>query len=174
MTPQLDSGDIIAQCSFNLEGLYYNELYKKIIKITPKLVHKVLNFVNSTNALASPQKSVEATIFRNDREIHRKLDFNTMESQKLLNLVRAGRSYLFYNGLQIYIEQAVVVDNNRHMLNNIKPSPGTIVDINEDGVVVITLDQTFLIIKKVRWRIKSKKSSSWVKKCNMNIGEVLV
>ena len=60
------------------------------------------------------------------------------------------------------------------MLNNIKPSPGTIVDINEDGVVVITLDQTFLIIKKVRWRIKSKKSSSWVKKCNMNIGEVLV
>lgn len=174
VTTKIDSGDIIAQRSFDLDNLYYADLYKKIIETTPKLVQEVAFFLNDPDASPAPQDSSEATIFRNDREIHRKLDFNIMDSQALMDRIRAGGGYAFHRGVRLYIERAEIVGNNRNMTNDLKVSAGTIVDISEKGVVVFTLDHAFLILKDVKWGRNSKTISSWVAKFGVNIGETFV
>lgn len=173
MTSRIDDGDIIAQRSFDLDGFYYADLYKKIIEITPKLVEDVALFLNDANAIPIPQDENLATVFRNDREIHRRLDFHRMSSQELYSRIRAGGGYALHRGIRIYIVRVDVVSHNRHMTNNIGVPAGTIVDISAEGVIVNTVDQEFLVIKSVKWGRKSKSFSAWVARFEINIGERL-
>jgi len=173
MTSRIDDGDIIAQRAFDLDGIYYDELYKKIIKITPALVNDVALFLNNPDARPIRQDESIATVFRNDREIHRRLDFSRMSSLELFNRIRAGRSYVFFRGVRIYIERADIVSHNRHMTNNLSVSEGMVVDISSEGVVVSTIDHAFLVLKRVKWGRKVKPFTAWVAKFDVKIGETI-
>ena len=174
MTSRIDDGDIIAKRSFSLDNLYYADLYKKIIETTPELVRDVAFFLDDPNARPVPQGLNEVTSFRNDREIHRRLDFNSMNSQELFNRIRAGGGYTLHRGVRLYIEKVEVVGHNRHMTNNLSVPAGTIVDISAEGVVIFTVDHAFLVLKRVRWGRKANSFVEWVRKFDINIGEILV
>ena len=174
MTSRIDDGDIIAQHSFSLDDLYYADLYKMIIEITPKLVEDVALFLNDPNACLTPQDASSATTFRNDRDLHRRLDFHRMSSHELFNRIRAGGGYALHRGVRLYIERVEIINHNRHMTNNLNVPAGTIVDINAEGVVISTVDQMFLVLKSVRWGYKANSFATWVARFEVNIGEILV
>lgn len=173
LTTRLDSGDVISQRQFDITGLYYSELYKNIIELTPALVEDVATFMNDPAARPIPQNNGLATLFRNDREIHHRLDFQSMGSSELFNRVRAGGAYTLYNGKRIGIVRTEVLQRNRHMTNGITVPPGIIVDIAENGVVVATKDSKFLAIQSVQRGRKPRPFAVWVAKSNVRIGERL-
>jgi methionyl-tRNA formyltransferase len=173
MTTRLDSGDIIAQRAIDLQGLYYGDLYRKIIAITPDLVRDVSMFLSDPGARALPQDGRLATIFRNDREIHRRLDFQGLDSTELLNRIRAGGAHALHRGRRIYIHRAQVLQRNRHMTNHIAVPPGIILDMDERGVFVATKDRAFLVIESVQWARKPSSFDAWVARFRIQIGERL-
>lgn len=174
MTENIDDGDIVVQHFFDIEGLYYDELYRKIINKTPDLVEEVAHFLETPDAKPIPQDERKVTVFRNDREIHRKLDFCHTNSVELFNKIRAGRSYFFYQGIKTYVIESNIAQHNRHMTNDIKVVAGTIVDIGDNGVIIYTRDNNFIVLKRLRWRKKVVQFSIWVNKFNISIGERLV
>lgn len=170
MTKEIDDGDIIAQRSFDMTGLYYPDVYKKIVECTPALVADVANFLSKQDARAIPQDKSLASIYRNDREIHRRLDFDSMDSRELHNRIRAGDAYIFHQGKRVIIDRADIVDYNRNMTNNIQVPPGVIVDISESGVIVSTKDNVYIVLKMVRWGRRSRVFSDWVIAFDIRIG----
>lgn len=171
MTERIDDGDIIAQRAFELEGFYYDELYKKIIEETPFLVASVASFLSNKDSTPNPQDESLATTFRNDREIHRRLDFLQMSSRQLHNRVRAGGAYGIFRGKRVQITRMQVASSNRHMTNGITVSPGVIIDIDNTGVWVATNDQKFVIINKLMSPLGIMDFGKWVAKASVQIGE---
>lgn len=173
MTEQIDGGDIIAQRSFGIDGLYYHDLYNKIIEETPHLVSSVAEFLNKNNATPTPQNESLATVFRNDREIHHRLDFLQMTASQLHNRIRAGGAYGLFRGTRTGIVLAEIFIKNRHMINGVGMLPGVIVDIDSSGVWVATKDCEFLVVKKLTDRGKVRHFSNWISDNKIQIGERL-
>jgi methionyl-tRNA formyltransferase len=171
MTEQIDDGDIIAQRSFDLEGFYYEDLYKKIIEETPLLVAAVADFLKNEQSKAIPQNEELATIFRNEREIHRRLDFIQMSGKQLHDRVRAGRAYSIFRGKRIQISRMQIAGSNRHEVNDILVSPGVITDMDETGIWVATNDRQFVIINELIGPKKILDFRKWVSKMGVQVGE---
>ena len=174
MTTKVDCGDIIAQRTFDLTGFYYADLYGRIVEETPHLVKEVAEFFNDPDARAKRQDESRATLFRADREIHRRLDFGTMGAKDLLNRIRAGRAYAHHRGVRIDIDRAHLADGNRNITNGISVPPGVIVDVGREGLVVSTSDGPFLVIEIVRSGDRRLTINQWVGNQQIRIGESFV
>ena len=170
MTERIDDGDIIVQRAFDLDGLYYNDLYRKIIEETPPLVSSVAEFLTDNKATPIPQNESLMTFFRNDREIHHRLDFLQMTASQLHNRIRAGGAYGLFRGKHTGIVQAEVSINNRHMTNEVYAPPGVIVDIDSNGIWVATKDGQFLIVNKLTDNGKLLHFTKWIANNEVQIG----
>ncbi len=173
MTERIDDGDIIAQQSIDISMLYYQDLYRELIRMSPSLVMKVSNFLQNSESKALPQNERNATLFRNDRDIHHRLDFQQMNQKRLHNKIRAGQAYFFQRGIKFIIDLAELKSKNRNCTNNIQPTAGIIVDIDASGIVVFTNDNLFLKILQISHDGKSRTAFEWAKQFSINIGEVL-
>ena len=171
MTDKIDAGDIIAQRSFELEGLYYPDLYQKIIDETPKLVSHIAEFLNNENSKPTPQDDRYSTFFRNDRDIHRRLDFVQMSARQIHDLIRAGGAYLLFRGRRTPILKADILPKNRHLTNGVIIPPGVIADIDDRGIHVATNDKKILLISKFCEHGKISTAANWVRKNAAQIGE---
>jgi methionyl-tRNA formyltransferase len=170
MTENIDDGDIIAQIDFPIEQYTYSELYKKIIQETPNLVKLVESFFREGGSKAKPQDSSEATYFRNDREIHRRIFWDIHTADEIRNLCRTEQAFCFFRGIKVHYLKAYVTDSNRNLTNDVRVENGTIVDIYKDAIVVKTKDACINIqeFKENGKRLPLKK---WVEKHRVNIGE---
>jgi methionyl-tRNA formyltransferase len=171
MTDRIDDGDIIAQRAFELNGLYYRDLYRKIIEETAPLVASVAKCLLDETFAPTPQDESKATFFRNDREIHRRLDFIGMTANKLHDLIRAGGAYSVFRGIRTQVIKADFCENNRHATNGIVVAPGVIIDIDQNGVWVATRDRMFLVVKILSERNRTSHFTKWVAKKTIQIGE---
>ena len=146
MTENIDDGDIIAQISFPIEDYYYNDYCKKMINETPQLVKKVHSFLNSQGAKPIKQNPNNISYFRNDRDVHRRIFWNITSCKNIYNLIRTERAFCFFKEKKMNINRASIVDKNRNITNNVKIEPGTIIDINDSGIVVATIDHNLYIV----------------------------
>lgn len=171
MTERIDDGDIVAQRTFSLDGLYYEKLYKKILQETPSLVKEVKEFLDNPSAVPIPQNHEEATLFRNDREIHHRLDWKLMNADSLYNRIRAGGAFCTFAGHQIFVIRAEKEENNRHMTNGLIVDSGIIVDIDNRGIWVATSDKHFLVISELREKRYFYHFKKWAIRVSLKIGE---
>jgi len=171
MTEQIDAGDIIAQRSFELDGLYYNDVYCKIVEETPQLVFHVASFLTDKKAISTPQDESLVSLFRNDREIHHRLDFLQMTARQLHNRIRAGRAYGVFRGKRTNIVRAEVAINNRHVTNEVVIPPGVVADIDQNGVWIAAKDGQFLIANKLTHLGRECHFSKWIDANTVQIGE---
>jgi methionyl-tRNA formyltransferase len=171
MTERIDDGDIVAQLQIDLDGLYYRQLYDAIVDATPTLVQATAQFLDDPSSTPTPQDHSRATYYRNDREIHRRLDFGLCNARALYNRIRAGAAYAIFQGQKIHVLQASVTKKNRHMTNDISVGTGVIVDIDEAGVWVHCLDANFLVISGVRQLGAQITHKQWVARNSVEIGQ---
>jgi methionyl-tRNA formyltransferase len=139
MTEFLDDGDIIAQRGFDLEpSIRYRELYNRIIQLVPNLMGDVENFLLSGQLEGRPQDDNNATYFRNDREIHRRIFFSKQTALETDRLVRAcdGNASFFYGLEQIRVIKATPHDTNPNLTNNVDVPAGTLVDLGQEGAFI--------------------------------------
>lgn len=180
MTEEIDRGDILVQRSIDLTDLYYAELYERVVEQTPHLVEDVARFLVDPQARAIPQDESRATTFRNDRDVHRQLDFQRHNVDQLWNLVRAGRAHTDFRGVRIDVERANVVEAlNVERLDHSEwsESPGTVAGITDSGVAVATADsesnRLYLVIETVRAGRRFEPFTRWIKSHGLRMGDVL-
>lgn len=170
MTENIDDGDIIAQIKFPIDHYYYEELYQKIISETPFLIKQVRLFYENINRKPISQDSKNATYYKNDREIHKRIFWDIMSSETIHNLIRTEQAFCFFREEKVGIKHADIIKENRNMTNNVKAENGTIVDINEDSVVV-AVTNNYLAIHKLYARGKELSFDRWVSRNRVCIGE---
>jgi methionyl-tRNA formyltransferase len=139
MTESLDDGDIIAQRGFDLEPtIRYRELYNRIVQMVPNLMEDVENFFLGGERKGRPQDDNNATYFRNDREIHRRIFFSKQTALETDRLVRAcdGDASFFYGLELIRVIKTVPRDTNPNLTNNVDVPAGTVLLMGEEGAFI--------------------------------------
>lgn len=169
MTEELDSGDIIAQIKFPILKYNYSQLYKKIINETQNLVSIIEDFFLRKNKKAIPQNSKEATYYRNDREIHRRIFWNIHDADKIQNLYRAGWPFFFFKGEKAFLLKMYVTRTNRNMTNQVMVENGTVVDFSKDSLVIKTLN-SFVNIQEMYYCGEKLSYEKWAEKYRIQIG----
>lgn len=170
MTENIDDGDIISQIEFPIENYTYSELYEKIIQETPNIVKAVEKFFEDDEAKARPQNSAEASYFRNDRDIHKRIFWNIHSAEEIRNLCRTEQAFCFFRNTKVYCMKAYVTNSNRNLINDVRVENGTIVDIYKDAVVVKTKDAC-INIQEFEENGKRLPFKKWAEKHKVNIGE---
>lgn len=139
MTVDLDEGDIVAQTLVELHASdTRSQLYSKIINTIPELLKQFADFLTNPDILPIPQNDNEATYFRNDRKIHRRIFWDKMTATQIYNLVRAceGSAYFWVGNAQVFVRRVEIVTSNRNLTNNVQVPEGAVVDL-QDGVPVV-------------------------------------
>ena len=170
MTEDIDDGDIIAQIKFPIDHYYYEELYQKIINETPFLIKQVRLFYEDINRKPISQDSKNATYYKNDREIHKRIFWDIMSGETIHNLIRTEQAFCFFRRRKVGIKHADILKENRNMTNNVKAENGTIVDINE-RCVVVAVTNSYLTIQRLSVRGKDQSFNDWVSRKRVCIGE---
>jgi methionyl-tRNA formyltransferase len=140
MTEELDAGDIIAQVAYDISALNYSEHYDKIISETRGLVQKVEAFFLDGIGTAQKQDTSQVSLYRNDREIHHRIFWETQSTREIVNLVRTERAFCFFRQEKVSIFQARSKASNRNLTNKVQPSPGMLVDICSDSLCIMAND----------------------------------
>jgi len=172
MTENIDAGDIIAQREFPIDHYYYGELYNKILDETPSLVNQVRLFLEDGKKHATKQDSTNATYFKNDREIHRRIFWSIMPGQVVYNLIRTEQAFCFFRERKVIVKRAGLIRENRNITNQIKVETGTIIDINESGIVIATTN-AYLVIYALSEGGKDFNFHEWAIRNRVLIGEKL-
>ncbi len=171
MTERIDDGDIVASVAFCIDGLTYQQVYDKIVAETPEFVATVAAMCRSDKPAATPQDPGNATYFRNDRDIHHRVFWDHMSSREIINLVRTGKAYCFLQRDRVGVLDAYPSESNRNLTNDVKVSPGAIVDISEEAVVAKAIDGC-VNIRRFSLRQRPCTPDSWSAKLNVKIGEM--
>lgn len=171
MTERIDDGDILVQRAFALDGLYYAELYERIVAETPALVSDVAAFLRSVDAKSAPQDESKATVFRNDRDVHHRISWSAMSAVAILNRIRAGSAFATFRGYKVVFTRAHVADRNRNMTNGVVAEPGVIVDLDESGIWTASQDKKFVVIESLLGRRGIEAFRVWVAKRDLKVGE---
>jgi methionyl-tRNA formyltransferase len=126
MTAELDQGDVVAAKPVPiLETDVYRDVYDKLVQLVPDLFDGFVDFLRDTNARSKPQDPAQASYFRNDRAIHRRISWLQLAAEEVHNLVRAcdSRAFFFAEDREIRVLRT-------------SWSPGTVVDVIDDQPVV--------------------------------------
>jgi methionyl-tRNA formyltransferase len=138
MTERIDDGDIIAQRSFPIQELTYKQLYEKILNETPLLVKQVESFLLDKQGKLIKQEPLQASYFRNDREIHHRIFWNIQSTQDIHNLIRAGYAFCSFRNHRLGLQTSSVSAENRNLTNDILVENGTIIDICQNYIAIKT------------------------------------
>ena len=152
MDKLMDSGDIISQEEMViLENDILDEVYEKMSYLGAELLIKTLpEIISGTNERIKQNES-EVTFGYNITKEEEKIDFS-VECQKVHNKIRGLSSipgaycYLDNKRLKVYKSEKTQIKSNKE--------PGTISNINKDGIYVNTKDY---IIKLIDIKLEGKK-----------------
>jgi methionyl-tRNA formyltransferase len=148
LTPELDSGDIAAQVPVEIsETTTYDDLYRRLEGIVPELLDRFVSFVTD-GGTPEPQDPDQATFFRNDRTIHRRVFWSELTATEIHRLVRAahGTAFFMAGGRRIRLLDVAPRGENRNMTNGVRVPPGTVVDL-EDGMPVVAAHPGFVVLR---------------------------
>jgi len=169
MTERIDDGDLIAQRPIDLAGLYYDDLYRQIIRQTPTLVQDVAHFLSDPSAAPTPQDAGLVTRFRNDREEDRRLDFLNIDAVDLMNRIRAGRAFACHRGIRVHIDRADIISP----ADIVSGTPGAVVAIDRSGVLVAARDGCCILITSVVSGRRKPSAYDWASSSGLAIGDQL-
>ncbi len=170
MTERLDEGDIVARVSFGIEDLTYAAVYDRIVAATPELVEQVAAYCRSEDMATTAQDPAEATYFRNDRDIHHRVFWDQLSAREIVNLVRTGVAYCFFQRERVHILEAAPDEAGGDLTNGVRVTPGAIVGFSPDGVAVKATDGC-VRIRRLKYRRRSFRPDRWMEKFNVGIGE---
>ena len=111
VAPAVDSGDIILQEEFKMQGEYYSQLEEKLAVLGGEMVQKVLGQIQDETITFTPQEHDKATFVAKFEKQDGKLDFS-LSAKELENRVKALSetvgTYIQLGEEQIKVVQAVV------------------------------------------------------------------
>ena len=156
MTAELDQGDVVAAKPVPiLETDVYRDVYDKLVQLVPDLFDGFVDFLRDTNARGKPQDPAQASYFRNDRAIHRRISWLQFAAEEVHNLVRAcdSRAFFFAENREIRVLRTSWSPTNHNMTSDVQVPPGTVVDVIDDQPVVAARDG-FVRLEQIRQSLR--------------------
>jgi methionyl-tRNA formyltransferase len=147
MTEDIDDGDIIGQIEYGISDYNYDELYARMIRETPNLVGKVEDFFLKGEGKPMPQDPAQASFFREPKDIDKRIFWNRHLSKDILNLVRGGCAYTFFNNQKILFKKSFLSPRNKHLTNNAEVENGSIIDVGDNSIGIKAIDGTIYVTK---------------------------
>ena len=145
MTAELDKGDILVRRKIPLDpAVKYNDLYQQIINETPKLIAEVETFLEQKKTPIVQEE--DYTYFRNDRDIHRKVNFGRESVEVVDAKIRAGGAYAFdLKGNKIMLKSSQILDKTKFATNDVGTSliDGTIVH-SRGNLIIYNVGEKFI------------------------------
>jgi methionyl-tRNA formyltransferase len=173
MTPSLDDGDVIAQTEFPIAALTYSQLYARIVAETPALVARVAAFMDDPSGKATPQDHSQATQFRNDREIHRRIFWRMHSADEVRNLCRTEKAFCYFrDGRRLTLRDATVTASNRNLTNGVRAEPGAVVDVTPDGTLVLAAREACVAVATIDSAGRRWPAGTWARRCRLGVGEM--
>ena len=143
MDEGLDTGDIISQKEINLnDEITAGELHDKIMYMGADLLKDTVNMIESGNAPRTKQVDSESSYAPIMDKSLGKIDFSK-SAKEIHNLVRGVNpwpsAHTYYDGetMKVWKTKITVEDSTKE--------PGTIVEVNKDGIKVCTKDKVILL-----------------------------
>lgn len=143
MDEGLDTGDIILQKEIDLnDEITAGELHDKIMYMGADLLKDTVNMIESGNAPRAKQVDSESSYAPIMDKSLGKIDFSK-SSKEIHNLVRGVNpwpsAYTNYDGetMKVWKTKITVEDSTKE--------PGTIIEVNKDGIKVCTKDKIILL-----------------------------
>jgi len=142
MDEGLDTGDIILQKEIDLnDEITAGELHDKIMYMGADLLKDTVNMIESGNAPRAKQVDAESSYAPIMDKSLGKIDFSK-SAKEIHNLVRGVNpwpsAYTNYDGetMKVWKTKITVEDSTKE--------PGTIIEVNKDGIKVCTKDKIIL------------------------------
>ncbi|MBU5306682.1 methionyl-tRNA formyltransferase [Clostridioides mangenotii] len=143
MDEGLDTGDIILQKEIDLnDEITAGELHDKIMYLGADLLKDTVNMIESGNAPRAKQVDSESSYAPIMDKSLGKIDFSK-SAKEIHNLVRGVNpwpsAYTNYDGetMKVWKTKITVEDSTKE--------PGTIIEVNKDGIKVCTKDKIILL-----------------------------
>ena len=138
----IDTGDIIAQKEFSIEGMDCRELYLSYIRHGTKLVIECMDDVLNNRIKATPQSALGSTYFSKETIDYNNLSLDLNQTAEVID--RQIRAFCFreyqlpkFNGKSIISARITGIKSNN--------KPGTILFENESCVLLSTIDYNVVL-----------------------------
>lgn len=170
MTEAVDAGDIIAQRTFPIQDLDYDQVYARMIEETPPLVSMAEAFFHDGIGRAIPQDSTQATRFRNDAEWHTRILWHQHSAEHIKNLGRTQQAVCYFRRRKITPLKIQPVDVESYPPEATGEGVGTIVGLR-DGCVVIRVTNGYVAVQEVMVSGQRLPSRDWMEAWGVSRGE---
>jgi methionyl-tRNA formyltransferase len=145
MDKSLDTGDIIKQEGIEIDkDETYSSLYAKMESLASKMIRENLDYLFSTDVIVTKQNNELATFTRKIDKETEEIKWSQPAHQIdciIRGLYNKPIARCSYNGINIKIHKASVIDNNENY------EPGHIIKINKEGILVQTGKNCILLTK---------------------------
>lgn len=192
MTMALDGGPILARRKifFDEKTIVFDELYKLVLEQLPAIINDTALFFKENKKTIS-QINEEATYFRSEQFIHRKIYWQTENLSEISAKVRAGAAFSYTaSGKLVYVRPPVQIFSRSPLVTNRfdeRIESGTIVKIKTNTLLIKGLDGYIILnysldkkledipnnfLKWLNWNYLSSKID-FLDKRNLKVGEKL-
>lgn len=154
MAEQLDAGDILTQREVEItEEDNVGTLFEKLSKVGCELLADTLPKLLANELTPIPQDEEKATFAPNIKREQEKIDWNK-SGEEIYNQIRGLNpwpvAFTLWNELPLKVWQAVKVPSVS------QASPGTVLDLQKDGIVIATGNETAIKITELQPSGKKK------------------
>lgn len=148
MAEKLDAGDILAQIEVAItEEDNVETLHEKLSKAGSKLLLGTLPKLLAGELTPIPQVEDKATFAPNIKREQEKMDWSK-SGEEIYNHIRGLNSwpvaYTIWNGLNLKVWQS------KKIMSAIEAEPGTVIELQKDGILVATGNQTAIKITELQ------------------------
>jgi methionyl-tRNA formyltransferase len=172
MTEKIDDGDVLAQVEYPVAQYSYSGLYDKMVAETEALVKLVDDFFHLGTGKAVPQDHGQATYYRNDREIHKRIFWSRHDAAAVYHLIRTEQAFCFFRHKRMAVVDGYCSISNRNLTNGVLVDPGTVVDLYRDALAVKTVDGC-INIRAIEMDGERLDYRQFVSRHRVQIGEIL-
>ena len=153
MNSKVDDGDIIARFKVDiLPNETFGGLSERLSNLSAKTINKVLNDFQNKKLSQIPQNRKIATYTRKMNKKDGEINWRE-KSKKIYNRIRGTiptpGAYTYYKEKKIKITQSSWISGDENQSLSHKASPGVIVAIEKDGLLVSTGDNGLIKIIKL-------------------------
>jgi methionyl-tRNA formyltransferase len=143
----LDSGDILVQSTHPLDPTASaRDIVDWLSTALEPLIHDGLRRLRLGQDTWTPQDPARATSRRWPRAIHRRIQWQTDDSARIVRKVRAGdlpypvRAFFFIGSRPIEVGTATHCRKEEYLTNDVEAAPGTVLAVSADHLDIATID----------------------------------
>ena len=158
LSEKIDRGPIIAQVRFGIEGLRYRELYKKMGKKLPALIHDIQLVLQGKSDPILKNAGIKASWFNNNQDQDSAIDFQRQDAQEVIQIILSESGFFWWKGRRIHMVRGWIEPGDS------VHAPGTVLEMHPLRGVLIQCQRGQVRITQVNHHYRRRPITPLVRK----------